>query len=93
MSLISTTAKATIINLIRLILGILIIGAMLFWPASTWNYWQAWAWLAALFLPMIVSLVYLVKRDPALLERRTRTNHALMEIKQGKIRGAKILHL
>jgi protein-S-isoprenylcysteine O-methyltransferase Ste14 len=68
------TAKATITNIIRLVLGIVIIGAMLFWPASTFNYWQAWAWLAALFLPMIVSLIYLVKRDPALLERRSRLN-------------------
>jgi protein-S-isoprenylcysteine O-methyltransferase Ste14 len=47
---------------------------MLFLPAGTVNYWQAWVWLATLFLPMMVSLVYLVRRDPALLERRTRTS-------------------
>ena len=70
----NSKTKSTITNLIRLVLGILIIGAMLFWPAGTFNYWQAWAWTAALFLPMIVSLVYLVKRDPALLERRSRLN-------------------
>jgi protein-S-isoprenylcysteine O-methyltransferase Ste14 len=81
MSLNSTTAKATITNIIRLVLGIGFICAMLFWPAGTWNYWQAWAWLAALFLPMIVSLIYLVKRDPALLERRTRTNETRPEQK------------
>lgn len=70
----STTAKAIFISIVRLVLGILLICAMLFWPAGTFNYWQAWAWLAALFIPMIVSFVYLIKRDPALLERRTRTN-------------------
>jgi len=70
----SGSAKTIITNLIRLVLGIVIIGACLFWPAGTFDYWQAWAWLAALFLPMMVSLAYLVKRDPALLERRTRTN-------------------
>ena len=73
MSLNSKT-KTTITNIIRLVLGILMIGAFLFWPAGTLNYWQAWAWFAALFIPMIISLVYLVKRDSALLERRTRTN-------------------
>ena len=70
----NSKTRAIIINIVRLVLGILIIGAILFWPAGTWNYWQAWTWLAALFVPMLISLVYLVKKDPALLERRTRTN-------------------
>lgn len=74
MSAKSMTVKASITNIIRLILGVVIIGACLFWPAGTFNYWQAWAWLAALFLPMIFSLFYLIKRDPALLERRSRTS-------------------
>lgn len=61
-------------SLLRLASGLVIIGACLFWPAGTFNYWQAWAWLATLFIPMGASLVYLVRRDPALLERRTRTS-------------------
>jgi protein-S-isoprenylcysteine O-methyltransferase Ste14 len=56
------------------VFGLLVIGAMLFLPAGTLNYWQAWAWMATLFIPMMISFVYLVKRDPTLLERRTRTN-------------------
>lgn len=66
--------KPVIASIVRLVVGILFIGAMLFLPRGTWRYWQAWAWLAALFLPMMVSLVYLVKSDPTLLERRTRTS-------------------
>jgi protein-S-isoprenylcysteine O-methyltransferase Ste14 len=66
--------KATISAILRLVIGIPMIGAMFFLPAGTFNYWQAWAWLATLFLPMGVSLVYLYKIDPKLLERRTRTN-------------------
>jgi protein-S-isoprenylcysteine O-methyltransferase Ste14 len=73
--------RATITNIVRLVLGILIIGAILFWPAGTWNYWQAWAWLAALLIPMVVSLIYLVRLDPTLLERRTRTNETRPEQK------------
>ena len=68
------SVKPVITSIIRLVLGILFIGAMLFLPAGTIRYWQAWIWLAALFLPMMASFVYLVKRDPALLERRTRTS-------------------
>lgn len=66
--------RAILTNIVRLVLGILIICAMLFWPAGTWNYWQAWVWLAVLFIPMTLSLIYLVRRDPALLERRARMN-------------------
>jgi protein-S-isoprenylcysteine O-methyltransferase Ste14 len=74
-------AKSTATSIARLVSGVLIIGAILFWPAGTLDYWQAWVWLATLFLPMIVSLVYLVKRDPALLQRRTRTNETRAEQK------------
>lgn len=70
----STTARAVLAGVIRLALGIGLICTMLFLPAGTLDYWQAWTWLAALFLPMLVSLVYLVGRDPVLLERRMRTN-------------------
>ncbi len=72
-------SKSVLTNLIRLVLGIVVIGACLFWPAGTFNYWQAWTWLAALFVPMGISFVYLVRRDPALLERRTRTNETRPE--------------
>ncbi|MBI5295721.1 MAG: isoprenylcysteine carboxylmethyltransferase family protein [Chloroflexi bacterium] len=75
----TTTAKSVITSLVRLVAGIVVIGACLFWPAGTFNYWQAWAWLGTLFLPMGVSLVYLVRRDPALLERRTRTSETRPE--------------
>jgi len=68
-----------LVNIIRLVSGIVVIGACLFWPAGTFNYWQAWAWLATLFVPMGVSLVYLVRSNPDLLERRTRTNETRPE--------------
>jgi len=71
--------KATISAILRLVIGIPMIGAMFFLPAGTFNYWQAWAWMAALFIPMTISLVYLYKLDPKLLERRTRTNETRPE--------------
>ena len=76
-----STASSAIASILRLVSGIVIIGACVFWPAGTFNYWQAWAWLGSLFIPMIFSLVYLVKRDPALLERRVRTKETRTEQK------------
>lgn len=71
--------KAGASAILRIVVGILFIGAMLFLPAGTLNYWQAWVWLATLFIPMGISLAYLLKMDPALLERRTRTNEVRPE--------------
>lgn len=56
----------------RYLIGLAILAAILFLPAGTLSYWQAWVYLATLFIPMAVVLVYLLRHDPALLERRLR---------------------
>ncbi len=83
--------KATITAILRLVIGIPMIGAMFFLPAGTINYWQAWAWLATLFIPMGISLVYLYKIDPKLLERRVRTDETRPE--QRRIIAASAIYL
>lgn len=54
----------------RLIPAIIILPLIFFLPAGTFNYWEAWAYLACLFIPMLLVFLYLVKNDPQLLERR-----------------------
>jgi protein-S-isoprenylcysteine O-methyltransferase Ste14 len=46
------------------------IGLLLFVPAGTIHYWQAWSYLGIFFGASLVTTLYLMKRDPALLERR-----------------------
>lgn len=84
------TAKSAFAAILRIVVGVLFIGALLFLPAGTFNYWQAWVWLATQFIPMGISLVYLVKIDPALLERRTRTNE--MRPEQRRIIIASVIY-
>ncbi|MFA6214068.1 MAG: isoprenylcysteine carboxylmethyltransferase family protein [Candidatus Micrarchaeia archaeon] len=50
--------------------GALAIAAMLFVPAGTLDYWQAWAYLAVLLVPMVFVLAYFLAKDPDFLERR-----------------------
>lgn len=45
-------------------------GLLLFLPAGTSQYWQAWAFLAVFFGPSLLITLYLMKKDPALLKRR-----------------------
>ena len=51
---------------------VIILAALLFAPAWTLDYWQAWAFLVAFFVPVLAITVYLMKKDPKLLERRAR---------------------
>ena len=46
------------------------VALMLFLPAWTIRWWQAWVFLAVFFIPSLLITFYLMKRDPKLLERR-----------------------
>jgi protein-S-isoprenylcysteine O-methyltransferase Ste14 len=47
-------------------------GIFLFGSAGTLNYWQGWVWLLVFFGSSGLITIFLMKRDPALLERRLR---------------------
>ena len=49
-----------------------VMGLLLFVPAGTINYWQAWAYLSVFMSASVLATLDLMKRDPALLERRMR---------------------
>jgi protein-S-isoprenylcysteine O-methyltransferase Ste14 len=53
-----------------LLLLFLVMAALLFIPAGTLDYWQAWTFLAVYFAASLAITLYLVKKDPALLARR-----------------------
>jgi protein-S-isoprenylcysteine O-methyltransferase Ste14 len=46
--------------------------ALLFGAAGTTQYWQAWVYVAIFLGASILTTLYLMKRDPALLARRMR---------------------
>ena len=48
----------------------LVMGLLLFVPAGTVQYWQAWAYLGVYFGASFLITLYLMKKDPALLKRR-----------------------
>ena len=57
--------------------------AVIFLPAWTLDYWQAWACLAAFFVPSIAITVWVARHDPALLERRLKAG-ARAETEKGQ---------
>ena len=59
--------------------GIPVLGLFFFLPAGTIYYWEAWVYIVILFTPMFFVMQYLLKNDPALLERRMRTKEQASE--------------
>jgi protein-S-isoprenylcysteine O-methyltransferase Ste14 len=59
-------------GLVSLVALILVMGALIFIPAGTFDYWQAWLFLACYFAASLVVSAWLIRNDPALLERRMR---------------------
>lgn len=51
---------------------IAVMGAIIFAAAETPDYWQAWLFLACYFCASLALSLWLVRHDPALLQRRMR---------------------
>jgi protein-S-isoprenylcysteine O-methyltransferase Ste14 len=57
----------------RFLLGLGALALVLFLPAGTLAYWEAWAYLTIVFIPAAFVGTYLLRHDPAFLERRMHT--------------------
>lgn len=62
--------KLLLSALTKFLLGLFLVGAMLFLPAWTLDYPYGWLFLALLFLPMLIMGVVLFVKFPSLLEKR-----------------------
>lgn len=65
--------KLIFLTLARLVGGMVLIAGLFFLCAGSLDYWQAWAYLAALMVMMTATFLWMVKNDPQRLERRMRT--------------------
>jgi protein-S-isoprenylcysteine O-methyltransferase Ste14 len=50
--------------------GLAVLGLILFLPADTLNYWQAWVFIATLMVATIFPAIYIARTNPAALQRR-----------------------
>ncbi len=56
--------------IIKYILGVLIMGALLFIPANSFEYWNGWLLMGLLFIPMLIAGIILMIKNPELLRKR-----------------------
>ena len=54
----------------RYVLGVIIVAILLFLPAGTFGYWNAWLLMGVLFVPMFIVGIILLLKNPSLLKSR-----------------------
>jgi protein-S-isoprenylcysteine O-methyltransferase Ste14 len=62
--------KLLLSALTKFLLGLVLVGAILFLPAGSFSFVGGWLFIALLFIPMIFLGVFLFIKSPALLEKR-----------------------
>jgi hypothetical protein len=70
---IATTKKMNVLNIkafVGLLCLFLAMSALIFIPARTLEYWQAWTFLVIYFGCSLAITLYLMESDPRLLQRR-----------------------
>lgn len=68
--------KTAVKGSLSAVVGMIAFGLMLFLPAGTTHYWQGWAFLAVFALSTWIPTVYLIRTNPAALERRMQAGPA-----------------
>lgn len=79
-----SSKKGTLLfrTIINFLLGVVMVGVLLFAPAGTFRYWNGWLFLALLFVPMIILGLYLWIKQPDLLAKRLSSKEKESEQKQ-----------
>lgn len=74
--------KLFIEALIKFLLGLIIVEILLFIPAGTFEYLEAWIFLGLLFIPMFIAGTILMLKNPELLQKRLNAKEKQNEQRQ-----------
>lgn len=54
----------------KFVLGIIVIGVLVFLPAGSFDYWQGWLLMGILFVPILIAGIVMMAKNPELLRKR-----------------------
>ena len=63
----------------KFLLGVVVIGLLLFLPAGSLQYWQGWLLMGILFVPMFCAGLVMMAKNPELLRKRLTAKEAEKE--------------
>jgi len=64
------TTKLFIQAISKFLLGVILVGTLIFWPAGTFAYFNGWLFMGILFVPMFLAGIVMMFVNPDLLKRR-----------------------
>ena len=64
------TAKLFVQAILKFLLGIVLVGALIFLPAGSLSFYNGWILMGILFIPMFIAGIVMMIKNPALLEKR-----------------------
>lgn len=64
------TIKLFIGAITKFISGVVLVGALLFFPAGTFSFFNGWIFMGILFIPMLIAGIVMMFKNPALLKSR-----------------------
>lgn len=56
--------------IVKFLLGVILLGVLLFLPAGSFAYWNVWLLMGILFVPMFIAGLVLMAKNPTLLQKR-----------------------
>lgn len=56
--------------IMKYLLGVILVGVLIFLPAGTFIYWNGWLFMALLFIPMFIVGIVMMIKSPDLLKSR-----------------------
>ena len=68
--------------IIKFLVGVILVGLLLFIPANTINYFNAWLLMGLLFIPMFIAGIIMMIKSPDLLLRRLNIKEKEQEQKE-----------
>ncbi len=64
------TVKLFFSALIKFVLGVVLVGLLIFLPAGTTDFFGGWLFMAVLFIPMLIAGIVMMVKNPSLLQKR-----------------------
>ena len=64
------TAKSFIQAIAKFLLGVVLVGLLIFLPAGTFSYLNGWLFMGILFVPMFLAGIVMMFKNPDLLKKR-----------------------
>lgn len=62
----------------KYLLGVILVGAILFLPAWSFSYWNAWLFMGILFVPMFIAGIIMLVYIP-IIAKRIRNEEMVLE--------------